>query len=382
MRLRQILLNLLSNACKFTKAGEVALRVRKVADGRGWIEFAVSDTGIGMTPEQQNKLFEEFTQADSSTARRYGGTGLGLAITRKLARMMGGDVTVMSEAGKGSTFTVRLPGTVESAASDRPEPGSLPQRSDCILVIDDDPTARELIAHQLQTEGFTVMTASGGIEGLKRARELRPAAITLDVMMPDLDGWSVLAALRQDAQMAEIPVIMVTILDEHRRGMALGAAGYLTKPIDRERLNTMVRRFHSPARRTHILVVEDDPIQRERVRGWLEAQEWLVQEAANGRDALACLHKDRPDLVLLDLMMPEMDGFQLVASLQKEPAWRDIPVIVVTAMDLTAADRASLNSGIKSVLVKETFRPAELVERIRGLVRADRGAEIMTEAAP
>ncbi|MFL5067047.1 MAG: response regulator [Xanthobacteraceae bacterium] len=382
MRLRQILLNLLSNACKFTKAGEVALRVRSLVDGRHWVELAVADTGIGMTTEQQAKLFEEFSQADSSTARRYGGTGLGLAITRKLARMMGGDVTVASEAGKGSTFTVRLPGPTEPAAG-RLKPGEdgASRRSDCILVIDDDPTARELISHHLEAEGFAVVTAAGGLEGLKRARELKPTAITLDVMMPDLDGWSVLAALRQDAQLAEIPVIMVTIVDEQRRGMALGAAGYLTKPIDRERLNTLVQRFHSPSRRTRILVVEDDDVQRERARSWLEAQQWIVKEAANGHEALQCLEKEKPDLILLDLMMPEMDGFQLVATLQKESQWRDIPVIVVTAMDLSFADRARLNSAIETVLVKDTFQPAELVDRIRTLAGARRQAAAMAEAA-
>jgi signal transduction histidine kinase/CheY-like chemotaxis protein len=382
MRLRQILLNLLSNACKFTKQGEVALRVRKVADGRDWVEIAVADTGIGMTPEQQAKLFEEFSQADSSTARRYGGTGLGLAITRKLARMMGGDVTVASAAGKGSTFTVRLPGPGEPRAGERKPGGEgAARRSDCILVIDDDATARELISHHLEAEGFAVVTAAGGLEGLKRARELKPIAITLDVMMPDLDGWSVLAALRQDAQLAEIPVIMVTIVDEQHRGMALGAAGYLTKPIDRERLNALVQRFHSPSRRTRILVVEDDDVQRERVRSWLEAQQWLVKEAANGREALASLEEEKPDLILLDLMMPEMDGFQLVAALQEAPQWRDIPVIVVTAMDLTAADRARLNSAIESVLVKDAFQPAELVDRIRRLAGARRPAGGMAEAA-
>ncbi len=372
MRLRQILLNLLSNACKFTKEGEVALRVRKVLDGRAsWIELAVTDTGIGMTPEQQAKLFEEFTQANSSTARRYGGTGLGLAITRKLARMMGGDVTVTSEAGKGSTFTVRLPGPTEPEGEPASGPAeeSEPRRSGCVLVIDDDPTARELISHQLQADGFSVVTAAGGLEGLKLAREVRPIAITLDVMMPDLDGWSVLAALRQDPQLAEIPVIMVTIMDEHRRGMALGAAGYLTKPIDHEKLTALVQRFRSPARRTHVLVVEDDPVQRERVRTWLEPQQWVVTEAANGKEALSCLRKQKSDLILLDLMMPEMDGFQLAAILHKDAAWRDIPVIVVTSMDLTAADRARLNSGVESVLVKETFQPVDLVERIRRAVR-------------
>jgi signal transduction histidine kinase/DNA-binding response OmpR family regulator/HAMP domain-containing protein len=367
MRLRQILLNLLSNACKFTTQGEVKLRVRKVADGRNWVEFAVADTGIGMTAEQQAKLFEEFTQADSSTARRYGGTGLGLAITRKLARMMGGDVTVASEPGKGSVFAVRLPAGPDPVAKAVTN-GSRPPSNDCVLVVDDDATARELIAEQLKAEGFSVVTAAGGLEGLKLAKDLRPIAITLDVMMPDLDGWSVLAALRQDADLAEIPVIIITILDEHRRGVALGAAGYLTKPIDRERLHRMVSRFRASARPTRVLLVDDDKDQRERLRGWLEGEQWAVQESGNGREALTRLQADKPDVILLDLMMPEMDGFAVVAALQKEPRWRDIPVIVITARDLDAKDRERLNSGVQSVLVKETFRPADLVERIRRLV--------------
>jgi signal transduction histidine kinase/CheY-like chemotaxis protein/HAMP domain-containing protein len=379
MRLRQILLNLLSNACKFTSQGEVRLRVRKVVDGRNWIEFAVSDTGIGMTPEQQAKLFEEFTQADSSTARRYGGTGLGLAITRKLARMMGGDVTVESAPGKGSVFSVRLPAGSDAAASSTN--GGRPPAGDCVLVIDDDATARELIADPLKADGFSVVTASGGLEGLKLARDVQPIAITLDVMMPDLDGWSVLAALRQDPELAEIPVIMITILDEHRRGVALGAAGYLTKPIDRERLTRMIGRFRVPARQTRVLMVEDDGTQRERLRGWLEEEQWVVEEAANGRDALALLRDTRPDVILLDLMMPEMDGFAVVAALQKEPRWRDIPVVVVTARDLDTADRERLNSGVQSVLVKEAFRPVELVERIRRLARSKPQAGSQMEVA-
>jgi len=380
MRLRQILLNLLSNACKFTKAGEVALRVRKIADGRSWIEFAVVDTGIGMTAEQQAKLFEEFSQADALTARRYGGTGLGLAITRKLARMMGGDVTVASEPGKGSVFTVRLPGGVDSPARIFAESGRRP-KGDCVLVIDDDATARELLADQLKAEGFSVVTASGGLEGLKLAKELRPRVITLDVIMADLDGWSVLAALRQDSELAEIPVIMVTIVDQQHRAVALGAAGYLTKPFDRERLHRMVEHFRAPADPTRVLLVEDDAFQRERMRAWLESQRWIVQEAANGREALDRLHQGKPDLILLDLMMPEMDGFQVVATLQKDPGWRNIPVIVITALDLDANARERLNSGVQSVLLKETFRPAELVERVRRLVQTKSAVSNGMEAA-
>jgi signal transduction histidine kinase/CheY-like chemotaxis protein len=379
MRLQQILLNLLSNACKFTKEGEVRLSARNVTNGRNFTEFAVSDTGIGMTPEQQAKLFEEFSQADSTTAQRFGGTGLGLAITRKLAGMMGGDVTVTSELGKGSVFTVRLPTNADLPAPVIVKGGRRPD-GDCVLVIDDDATARELIADHLKSEGFFVATASGGLEGLKLAKEIRPTVITLDVLMPDLDGWSVLAALREDSELADVPVIIVSILDEQRRGAALGAAAYLTKPIDRERLRTLVDRFRVRARPTRVLVVEDDSYQRDRIRGWIEGQDSIVQQAANGREALERLQEGKPDLILLDLMMPEMDGFQLVATLQKEPAWRDIPVIVITALHLDPEDRARLNSGVETVLVKDAFQPAELVERIRRitntrLTRAGDGAQ-------
>jgi CheY-like chemotaxis protein len=282
--------------------------------------------------------------------------------------MMGGDVTVMSEPGKGSVFTVRLPGGADALA--RSTTGPETHRSptaDCVLVIDDDATARELIADHLKAERFSVVTAAGGAEGLKLAKELRPTAITLDVMMPDLDGWSVLAALRQDPELADIPVIMITIVDEQRRGIALGAAGYLTKPIDRERLRHLIGRFRAVARPTRVLVVEDDAVQRERMRGWLADPQWAVREAQNGREALSRIRENKPDVILLDLMMPEMDGFAVVAALQKESNWQDIPVIVITARDLDAKDRERLNSGVQSVLVKERFRPADLVERIRRL---------------
>jgi adenylate cyclase len=217
-----------------------------------------------MTAEQQAKLFEEFSQADASTAKRRG-TGLGLAITRKLARMMGGDVTVTSVLGKGSVFTVRLPGSAESLANST-EAGRAP-RTDCILVIDDDATARELIGGHLEAEGFSVVAAAGGLEGAQARQGIAAGRDHARRHDADLDDWSVLAALRQDSELAEIPVIMVTILDEQRRGAALGAAGYLTKPIDRERLHRLVSRFRAPIRPTRVLLVEDDPFQRERVSG-------------------------------------------------------------------------------------------------------------------
>jgi signal transduction histidine kinase/DNA-binding response OmpR family regulator len=373
MRLRQILLNLLSNACKFTKEGDINLKVSiNSVDGRALVDFSVSDTGIGMTPEQMGRLFEEFSQGDASTAREYGGTGLGLAITRRLCQMMGGDVTVTSEPNRGSTFVARLPlsasAAVDAMAGYVADVSAIAPGTECVLVIDDDPTARELISDHLRQAGFVVITAPGGREGLKLARQYHPIAITLDVMMPDIDGWTVLAALRGDPQLSDIPVVMATIVDEHRHGMALGAAGYLTKPIDRDKLVDLIRRFQAPAGPTRVLVVEDDSMQRDRIRAWLEPQKWLVMEAENGRVALDRLAENVPNVILLDLMMPEMDGFELVTEMQKHPVWRRVPVIVITARDLTAEDRARLNSGIEMVMMKESFSPAALIERVREVV--------------
>lgn len=386
LRLRQILLNLLSNACKFTKNGDIGVRVVPVSsDGRQWLDFAVADSGIGMTPDQLDRLFEDFTQGDQATARRYGGTGLGLAITRRLCRMMNGDITVTSEAGKGSTFIVRLPADLGKSAEPQAsmdDAGDQPcPAGDCVLVIDDDATAREVIASQLREQGFSVVTANGGRDGLRRAAELRPIAITLDVLMPDIDGWTVLSALRGNPQLADIPVVMATITDEQRKGMALGAAGYLTKPIDRDQLIALLTPFQARARRTHVLIVEDDFAQRILMRSVLEPQQWVVTEADNGRVALDRLAEETPDIVLIDLMMPEMDGFELIKALRGRPDWRCIPVIVITALDLTLADRQRLNSGIEAILSKNSLDPAQLVETVRQVVANARRRNLISEVA-
>jgi adenylate cyclase len=374
MRLRQILLNLLSNACKFTKAGTVRLHVARASEaGREWVELAVSDSGIGMTEEQLSRLFQEFSQADASTTRQFGGTGLGLAISRRLCRLMGGDITVTSIPGEGSTFTVRLPAEAETilpVAENAPETTAVTEDGarGTVLVIDDDPTARELIAAHLADSGFTVETAANGIDGLKKARALRPAAITLDIMMPDIDGWTVLAALKGDPVLADIPVVIVTIVDEQRRGIALGAAGYMTKPIDRDRLVDILSPYQRATEPSTVLIVEDDEEQRRLVRELLGACGWAVREAANGRLALDALEEGLPDILLLDLMMPEMDGFGVVAALQANPAWRDIPVVVVTALDLTAEDHRRLNGGVEQILSKSAYAPAELIKRVGALL--------------
>ena len=249
-RLRQIMLNLLSNACKFTEKGSVSLSVaRSREDGNDWIAMRVDDTGIGMTSEQLGKLFQEFSQADSSTTRKYGGTGLGLAISDRLCRMMGGSIDVKSEPGVGTTFSVRLPaeqaGVPEAAPIEMaPTPaGYATARTNRVLVIDDDATVRNLMRRYLSREGFEVVTADGGREGLEFARDLHPSVITLDVFMPDMDGWSVLQAIKQDAELSRIPVIMMTISDEKQKGFTLGASGYLTKPVDRAQLAQLLDRF-------------------------------------------------------------------------------------------------------------------------------------------
>ncbi|HEV8439137.1 MAG TPA: response regulator [Methylomirabilota bacterium] len=382
MRVRQALLNLGSNAGKFTESGLVTVAVaRRRDDGRDWITFAVSDTGIGMTAEQMAKLFEEFTQADASTTRKYGGTGLGLAISRRFCRMMGGDITVESTPGEGSTFTVHLPAEVQAAedgearrtampVSDTSWPAARVRASRRVLVIDDDPTVRELMERFLVKEGFSVVTAANGVEGLRRAREVRPAAITLDVMMPDLDGWTVLAALKGDPELADIPVIFVTILDEKTRGYSLGATDYLVKPVDRERLAQVLKRICGDRPSRLILLVEDDDTTRTVTRHALERDGWSVIQAENGRVALARMAENRPDAILLDLMMPEMDGFEFLAELRRHATWREVPVIVLTAMDLTDADRRRLNGEVERIIQKGAYGRDELLREVSRLLAA------------
>jgi signal transduction histidine kinase/DNA-binding response OmpR family regulator/HAMP domain-containing protein len=379
-RLRQIVLNLLSNACKFSENGTVSFATSREFTGEAdWVVFRVSDTGIGMTPEQVAKLFQEFTQADSSTTRKYGGTGLGLAITDRLCRMLGGTITVESEPGIGTSFTVRLPAvsalpsvTDETAAAAPAPEGAtaLPasRRTNRVLVIDDDGTVRDLMRRVLSREGFDVVTAADGVEGLALARELRPTVITLDVLMNTLDGWSVLQQIRNDPVLANIPVIMLSILDEKHKGFALGASAYLTKPVDRTRLSAALEPYKSKGATPRALVVEDDDTTRELVRRLLVGEGWAVSAAANGREALERLRSERPNLILLDLLMPEMDGFEFLAKLRESPELATTPVIIVTAADLSEEDRRRLQGGVEHVLEKAAYGQEELLAEIRGII--------------
>ncbi|MEM7021370.1 MAG: response regulator [Pseudomonadota bacterium] len=372
-RVRQIMLNLLSNACKFTEQGKVRLAVASEGDD---LTFEIADSGIGMTPEQLNKLFQQFTQADSSTTRKYGGTGLGLAISRRLCRLMGGDVTVTSTPGEGSTFVARLPRTGKETEDAPCAPAAPPvagpqekaRKGGKVLVIDDEQTVRDLMRRFLAREGYDVVTASDGREGLALARTLRPSLITLDVLMPEFDGWSVLQALKADPELATIPVLMLSILDEKHKGYSLGATDYMTKPFDRDRLRKLLARFATESGGRQILIVEDDVDTRRWLAQALAAEGWKVTEADNGRVALQRLDEARPDLILLDLLMPEMDGFEFLTEMRSDPALRDLPVVVITSADLSEADRQRLNGGVERVLQKSDFAPDALLSEVRSLV--------------
>ena len=369
-KVRQALFNLLSNACKFTNRGTVSLAIaREARDGRDWIIFSVSDTGIGMTPDQIARLFEAFSQADAATTRKYGGTGLGLALSRRLCRMMGGDVTVESEAGRGSTFTVRLPARVADPVEEAVGPAataeSVPPGAGTVLVIDDEAAVRDLMQRFLSRDGFRVVTASGGEEGLRQARELGPDAITLDVMMPGMDGWAVLSALKADPDVAEIPVVMLTIVDDKNLGYALGASDYLTKPIDRERLVAVLKQYR---RDRPVLVVDDDVAFRQLLRRMLESEGYAIVEAENGRQALERLQDLSPSVILLDLMMPEMDGFEFASEFRRHEGSRAIPIVVITSKDLSHAERDRLNDYVQKILQKGAYDRDELLAEVRELV--------------
>ncbi|MBI3417748.1 MAG: response regulator, partial [Verrucomicrobia bacterium] len=380
VKVRQSLFNLLSNANKFTDHGTIWLTVaREHADGGDRLVFRVRDTGIGMTPEQMGRLFKAFTQADSSTARKFGGTGLGLAITKHFCEMMGGSIRVESEPGKGSTFIIELPAEVtkaKRAEAHRESKGdtALLAGAPRILVIDDDPNVHRLIEMALKPAGYRLRFAASGEEGLQLAKELHPAVITLDVMMPEKDGWSVLTALKSDPELAQIPVIMLTIVGDKDLGFALGAAEYLVKPIDWNHLTAVLKKYAGTTPASHVLIVEDDAPLREILRRTLEKEQWRVVEAANGAEALASLARSLPSVILLDLVMPVMDGFQVLAELRKREEWSRLPVIVTTAKDLTVEERNRLRGGTEKILEKGSYVREELVREVQRLIKQFRSS--------
>ena len=377
-RLRQILLNLLSNSAKFTEGGEITLALRpEIEEGADWVILEVRDTGLGMSPDQLGRLFQEFVQGEDSTTKKFGGTGLGLVLCQRLCALMGGEIQVTSELGKGSTFTVRLPS--------RPEIDSVPSAfallpgtfqgpfGKKVLIIDDDRAFREALRRIFVQEGFEVVEAGCGEEGLQMARETQPSLITLDVVMPGIDGWTVLRTLKSEPELAGIPVFLITLAGDRSQGFALGATEYLPKPIDPRRFQEVLRTF-APSQGS-LLLVEDDEDQRRALARILEGDGWRVQEAGHGRDALGILEEElarglMPDLILLDLMMPHMDGFEFMDILGKRDPWRAIPVVVLTSADLEEAARSRLAlHQVGSILPKNAYPTEKLLEIVRDMAK-------------
>ncbi|WP_177237563.1 response regulator [Paenibacillus sp. 1_12] len=372
-KLRQILFNLLSNAAKFTKEGTVIIDVSyESRNNQSGCSFSIRDTGIGMTPEQIDKLFQPFTQADSSTTRKYGGTGLGLAISHRFCELMGGTISVRSEPGKGSTFTCWLP--LHIAEQSYTAPSVLhnlqkePADQASILLIDDEPANQQLMRRYLAKEGWTLAFAESGQEGLNLARKIRPKVICLDILMPSMDGWTVLSLLKDDPELRNIPVIILSLTNDKHLAYTLGASEFLNKPVNRDQMIKILDKYISNHQDHSILVIEDDVVSSEMMTKILSKEGYDVTQANNGRTALNGMKHKIPDLILLDLMMPEMDGFQFLAELREHENWRHIPVVVVTAKSVTAEERLKLNGYVKDILQKGTFDKESLIEEIRGLI--------------
>ena len=370
-RLKQIVINLLSNAVKFTERGHIEILAQP--SGR-MVRIAVKDTGIGISAESQKVIFEEFVQGDGSSTRRHGGTGLGLSIVRRLVEMHGGAITVLSEPGLGSTFTFTVPawasgqaalGATQRRPLRRPNQG-LPGAA--ILVVDDDPSVRQLISRHLEQEGWKTVQASNAADALQLAREIRPMLITLDIMMPDASGWWVLEKLKEDPLTAGIPVLVVTIVEDQRLVFALGASDYLGKPYDRGALIAKIHRLLPSLDGKRVLVVDDDPEARTMLAKILTEERAEVIGAAGGDEAMAMIAQSSPDLVLLDLMMPGMSGFEMVARLRAQPAAAGIPVMIVSAKELTAEDVLTLNGHIQRFVAKGSIEPKGLTNAVRQML--------------
>lgn len=384
LKVRQILFNILTNAAKFTNEGQIRFCVRAVSEQDGtWIEFEVFDTGIGMTPEQVDKVFGEFLQADSSTTREYGGTGLGLAISRRMARMLGGDISATSAFGKGSTFTVRLParmpliGDADEAAA-APSRATVPNRladsGRVVLVVDGDVEFLELTAWHLTRWGFRAVTASRGSEGLRLAREIQPFAILLDIALRDMDGWSFLKSLKKDPASHRIPVIVSSTIDESDRGRAYGATEFMVRPIDWSRLfRSLVDQLPRSDGRT-VLVVDDNPQSRELLRHSLSTAGWTVVQTASGDEGLDWIQDNAADLIILDLVNPELEGKMFLRAVKTSESACTVPVLVVTAERMTDSQRSEICSMADAVIDKEMKGWSEMV-RVVGSAIEPRVAE-------
>ncbi|MEJ2556664.1 MAG: GAF domain-containing protein [Anaerolineae bacterium] len=364
-RLRQILLNLISNAAKFTEEGKITLSTDYDDE---WVTISVADTGIGIPQEKMGNIFEEFTQVDGSTTRRVGGTGLGLPISYRFVELHGGDITVESQEGMGSVFTVTLPIHPQSVrkeqeAADHAQDEAFAADNRLVLAVDDDAGVISLYQRYLEGEGYQVVGVINSHEVLEKAKELQPFAITLDVLMPGKDGWQVLQELKECPETQDIPIIVCSIVSDEGRGFSLGAADYLVKPIMEEELLAALSRLDQRTEETSVLVIDDQADDILLIRRILEAQHgYRVIEAGGGQSGIDLVRQRKPDIIILDLMMPEVDGFAVLEALKREPETRSIPVIVITAKSLTEEERQSLSGQVEVLLRKGLFTEHELLE--------------------
>jgi signal transduction histidine kinase/CheY-like chemotaxis protein len=375
LKLKQVVINLLTNAVKFTEDGGSVTVTAELAGGA--VQVDVRDTGAGIPEAEQEAIFETFQRG--SRARRAGaeGTGLGLTLSRRIVELHGGRLWVESRPGEGSTFSFTIPLSADRAPDDARVPSEAERgpAGEHVLVVEDDRRSGNLLRVQLERAGYAVTLAADGLEGVRLARELEPRAVILDIVLPGIDGWDVLSQLKGDPATAAIPVVVVSILDERDTGYALGATEYLIKPVGREPLlRALGRCAASPHRRT-VIVIDDDPRQLELVSVALAPEGWNVLRAAGGSEGVALARAERPAVVLVDLLMPETDGFQVVEQLRADPALADVPIVVLTAKEMTPADHARLNGRISHLARKGTFSPAEMVEVVNRLARIPLGAE-------
>jgi signal transduction histidine kinase/CheY-like chemotaxis protein len=377
-KVKQMLLNLVANAIKFTsEEGTITIAAHRI--GR-MVEISVADTGIGISESDRGKIFHEFQQLDSGVGRQVQGTGLGLALTRRFADLHGGDVRVTSNVGKGSVFTLSLPvaGPVQEKVAADPTQGTTPDNRPLILVVEDDPAVAELVKHIVERGGFRTEIARTGTEAVVMARELQPVAITLDIGLPEIDGWGVLQLLKQDEMTSSIPVAVISVHDDPELGAALGALDYFVKPIRANDLLVRLSKFkikHSAGRDSvQVLVVDDEAANRELLAAVLEPAGFTVTLASGGLEGIQLAMSGRPDLILLDLMMPDVTGFDVVEALRADEATETIPIMVLTAKLMTASDRLRLNGQVSAILSRGATGSADLLLQLRYIVDAQGAA--------
>lgn len=364
IKFKQIMYNLLSNAIKFTpEKGRITIRSRSFKNKKEFIEVSVSDTGIGIAPEDYPKIFVEFKQVDTSISRKYEGTGLGLALTKRLVELHGGKIWFESKLGIGSTFYFTLP--VSPFAKLKKEERKVTPRkvkvakNKTVLVVEDDPQTSKLICTFLGNAGYQTIAAFDGEEALQKARQYKPFAITLDVMLPKKDGWEVLKELKEDKEVKDIPVLVISVIDNKDIGFGLGATDYLCKPVSRSEILSKLASYGLRPiinnSRTKVLIIDDDPKSVELFSTFLSSEGYEVLKAYGGKEGIDKAFHYRPDLILLDLLMPEISGFDIIEKLRTSPETSAIPIIVITAKELTEADKEKLKCHVLLVVKKGTY---------------------------